>query len=110
MATKIIIDKINEFQHVKSNKNLDKIFLELSEFDFEDFFYFEYPFTEKYFKVEKYFDEIDKELYDNDLDKESDEYLEFTISVFKSAFPYFEKGIEDIDLVSFLIFFRANFS
>lgn len=109
MATRELIENVKKYPQIKSNKNLDALFLELSEFNFEDFFYFEYPFTEKYFKVAKHLDEIDKELYNNDLDKESEEYLEFTISVFKSTFPYFEKGIFDIDLVSFLIFFRVNF-
>lgn len=109
MATRELIENVKKYPHIKSNKKLDVLFLELSEFNFEDFFYFEYPFTEKYFKADKYLDEIDKELYDNDLDKKSEEYIEFTISVFKSAFPYFEKGILDIDLVSFLIFLRVNF-
>ena len=109
METQLILDSIDKYDYVESNSILDNLFSKFEKFHFEDFLYFENPLTDKYFEMHKLFEEIDSEVYSKrHLNKDSKEYIEFWIGIFKSGFYYFEKGIFNRDLVSFILFFRIN--
>lgn len=109
METQLILDSIDKYDYVESNHILDNLFSKFEKFHFDDFLYFENPLTDKYSKMHKLFKDIDSEVYSKrHLDKDSKEYMEFWVGIFKSGFYYFEKGIFNRDLVSFILFFRTN--
>lgn len=109
MENQLTLEEIKEYNYVDSNTVLDGLLSKLKEFDFDDFLYLRHPFTDKFFKLSGLFDKLDRELYSRKyLDKDSREYKEFRVSIFKSSFSYFENGVKNVDLVSFLLFFRVN--
>ena len=109
MERQLTLEEIKEYNYVDSNTVLDRLLSKLNEFNFGDFLYLKHPFTDKFFKVSGLFDKLDRELYSRKhLDKDSKEYKEFKVSIFKSSFSYFENGVKNVDLVSFLLFFRVN--
>lgn len=109
MERQLTLEEIKEYNYVDSNTVLDRLLSKLKEFDFDDFLYLRHPFNDKFFKLSGLFDKLDRELYSRKhLDKDSKEYKEFRVSIFKSSFSYFENGVKNVDLVSFLLFFRVN--
>lgn len=110
MEKHLTLGEIKKYNYVHSNIVLDNLLSKLKKFHFDDFIYLENPlFTDKYLKVNGLFDNLDREVYSKEhLDKDSKEYKEFRVSIFKSCFPYFENGVKNVDLVSFLLFFRLN--
>lgn len=105
MENQLTLEEIKEYNYVDSNTVLDGLLSKLKEFDFDDFLYLRHPFTDKFFKLSGLFDKLDRELYSRKyLDKDSREYKEFRVSIFKSSFSYFENGVKNVDLVSFYYF------
>lgn len=109
MEKQLTLEEIKEYNYVGSNTVLDGLLSKLTEFDFDDFLYLRHPFTDKFFKLSGLFNKLEREMYSKKyLDKDSKEYVEFRVSIFKSSFPYFENGVKNVDLGSFLLFFKIN--
>lgn len=110
MEKQLTLEEIKEYNYVDSNAVLDELLSKLNQFHFEDFLYLEYPLNDKLFKLDGLLDKLDIEIYSKKhLDKGSKQYKEFMVSIFKSSFPYFERGVKNLDLVSFLLFLRVNY-
>lgn len=99
-----IINNLEDFNQISSDKSLDLIFEDLSKFSLEDFSYIEYVDNIEHLKImdlfRKSMDEIYFGLEDNSIEK--------NVAIVKSLIKIFKKGVNEINLVYFFIFLHAN--
>ena len=104
METSRLIDNLENYNNISSNKELDLIFEELTEFPFDDFIYIEYVGNSKNLKIMELFDRLVNKV-DSCLKANS---IEINVAMIKSLILIFKKGVSEINLIYFAIFLHAN--
>ena len=99
-----IIKNLEYYNQISSDNELDLIIRDLSKFPFEDFIYIDYVGNSKSLDIRELFrkliDKIDAEI--------NEESIEKMVAIVKSLISIFQKGLNEINLVSFFIFLYAN--
>ena len=104
METSRIIKKLEDYNQISSDNELDSILNELSKFSFEDFIYIEYTGNSKNLDIRELFRKLVKEI-DYKINKKS---IKTKIAIIKSLIQIFQKGLNENNLIYFFIFLYAN--